>query len=137
MKNKFFACFKLIPISIFCFVVCVSAFLICICVDGLPEPTYLLVISIVLLIALPAVLVTIFIIVGCIMIEVTKEGIATVLFGKRLKFFNWEEISKVEITQSGNGANHQISFSRDRNTNSGKKRRNKSRSLFMIWICQE
>ena len=96
MKNKFFASREIIPIVVGIFIMGVVIFFIGVAIDGFPKPAYLLAIMIVLLLGLPSLLLVAGIICGCLMIEVTEEGIATVLFGKRLKFFKWEEITKAE-----------------------------------------
>lgn len=69
-------------------------------------------------------------IIGCIKVEISKDGISTELFGKKLKFFKWEEVSEIKASVPDKDAYVSISFYREKNKKANKIK--KEKNIFFI-----
>ena len=110
-RNKFFAEFRLIPCSILLFVISIVITGCLLIFDGYEYNIYLAVVITVLLVLLFLSSIA-SLIIGCIKVEISKDGISTELFGKKLKFFKWEEVSEIKASVPDKDAYVSISFYR-------------------------
>ena len=131
-KNKFFANSRILPVSIIIFILCSVVFVFFAVFEGFDENIYLTLAIIVILAVLPFLLLVMGITVGCIMIEISEEGISTELYGKKLKFFKWEEITEVKATTPDRDAHSEIEFYKNKDTNA---RRRKAEKISFTYYC--
>ena len=124
VRNKFYACFYVVPLAVAIFVLSVGGFFIGVAIAGFPKPLSLLITMIILLLALPSVLLVLGLFIGLQMIEITERGISLSLFGKKIKYFKWEEISNAKIEAVNKGDRQAVSFYKIKeNSKSNRKER--------------
>ncbi len=131
-RNKFFAEFRLIPCSILLFVISIVITGCLLIFDGYDYNIYLAVVITVLLVLLFLSSIA-SLIIGCIKVEISKDGISTELFGKKLKFFKWEEVSEIKASVPDKDAYVSISFYREKNKKANKIK--KEKISFSYYSC--
>ena len=131
-RNKFFAEFRLIPCSILLFVISIVITGCLLIFDGYEYNIYLAVVITVLLVLLFLSSIA-SLIIGCIKVEISKDGISTELFGKKLKFFKWEEVSALMQKPFRNINLLESEFYREKNKKANKIK--KEKISFSYYSC--
>lgn len=111
MKNKFFVGIEIVFLLAFIFIASITTFIIA-CVYGVLEEDLWLIILLLIMTVVP----TLFLLWGvyamAAQITIDEKGITKSLFGIKLKYYDWEELSHIKLY--GNFVASSISFFKKR-----------------------